>query len=197
MRLNRLYHSIRLLLIRTETKRAEYLKKKNVLGGVGENCRWGPWLVPLYPELIILHDNVLVHKTAHIIVHDMMNNFLKRSVKGADFGSIEVLGPIEIHDNVYISMNATILPNVEIGKNSIISIGSVVMDDVPENSIVAGNPAKVVGRFDAYVALRRMNASKNKPFPNQELPKDVADYAWEQFYKKHRRSSNETPNAQK
>lgn len=187
MRFNRLYHSVRLLLAGGETKKAAYLKRKHLLGGMGDNCRWGPWVLPLYPKLIILHDNVLVHKTAHIVTHDMINNFLSRSVKNADFGSKEVLGPIEIHDNVYISMNAMIMPNVEIGKNCIISACSVVTDDVPENSIVAGNPAKVIGRFDAYVALRRMNASKNLPFPNQDLPEDVADHAWELFYKKHKK----------
>lgn len=181
----RLYHSIRLMFIRSESKKAEYLKRNKILGGVGENCRWGPWLIPLYPELIILHDNVLVHKTAHLTVHDMMNNFLKRCVKNVDFGSIEVLGPIEICNNVYICMNSIIMPNVKIGNNCIISAGSVVTDDVPDNSIVAGNPAKVVGRFDAFVALRRMTASKNRKFRNQHLPKDVADYVWEQFKNKH------------
>lgn len=185
MEINRLYHSIRLLLIRSEAKRAAYLKKHKILGGIGDNCRWGPWLVPLYPQLIILHDNVLVHKSARLVVHDMMNRFLYRCVKDVDFGGIEVLGPIEIHDNVYISMNACIMPNVEIGKNCIIGSGSVVTDNVPENSIVAGNPAKIVGRFDAFVALRRMAASKTRRFPNQHLPKDVAEFAWEQFYKKH------------
>ena len=182
-----MYHSIRLLLIRSELKRAKYLKDHHVLGGIGSNCKWGPWLVPLYPELIVLHDNVCVHKTAHIVVHDMINVFLKKSIPGANFGSGEVLGPIEIHDNVYISMNAMIMPNVRIGRNSIISAGSIVMDDVPENSIVSGNPAKIVGRFDAYVALRRMNASKNQPFPNQHLPKEVAEQAWKHFYQKHRK----------
>ncbi len=191
MTLRRAYHSIRLLLIRSESGRAEYLKKKHVLGGVGVGCRWGPWLVPLYPELIILHDNVCVHKSAHIVVHDMMNNFLQRCAPKADFGSIEVLGPVEIHDNVYISMNATVMPNVEIGKNCIISAGAVVTGDIAENSIVAGNPAKVVGRFDAYLALRHINASKNRIFQNQHLPADVAEYAWDAFRKKHNRTNIE------
>ena len=188
---NRLYHSLRLLLLRSESKRAEYLKKNKILGGIGDNCRWGPWLMPLYPELIILHDNVLVHKTAHLVVHDMMNNFLKRCMKNVDFGSIEALGPIEIGNNVYVSMNSLIMPNVKIGNNCIISAGSVVTNDVPDNSIVAGNPGEVVGRFDAFVVLRRMTASKNKVFRNQHLPKEVADYAWEQFNKKHQKKEGQ------
>ena len=188
MTIERMYHSIRLFLLRSERKKAEYLKSHHILGGVGNNCKWGPWLVPLYPELIILHDNVCVHKTAHIVVHDMINVFLKNSIQGAVFGGGEVLGPVEIDDNVYISMNAMIMPNVKIGKNCIVSAGSIVSDDVPDNSIVAGNPAKVIGRFDAYAALRRMSASKNKPFPNQHLPRERAEQAWEQFNKKHDKS---------
>ncbi len=116
----------------------------------------------------------------------MMNNFLRRCDNDVDFKSGEVLGPIEIHSNVYISMHSIIMPNVEIGNNCIVCAGSVVADDVPDNTIVSGNPAKPVGRFDAFVALRRMNASKNKKFPNQNLPKDVADYMWEQFNREHK-----------
>jgi acetyltransferase-like isoleucine patch superfamily enzyme len=46
-----------------------------------------------------------------------------------------------------IGTNATVLP-VEIGENAIIGAGAVVIDDVPENAIVAGNPAEVVGYRD-------------------------------------------------
>ena len=48
-----------------------------------------------------------------------------------------------VEDNVVIGSNATILP-VHIGKNSIIGAGSVVTKNVPENSIVMGNPAKII-----------------------------------------------------
>jgi dTDP-4-amino-4,6-dideoxygalactose transaminase/acetyltransferase-like isoleucine patch superfamily enzyme len=43
-----------------------------------------------------------------------------------------------------IGSNATILPNTNIGENAIVGAGSVVTRDVPPNSIVAGNPAKVL-----------------------------------------------------
>jgi acetyltransferase-like isoleucine patch superfamily enzyme len=51
--------------------------------------------------------------------------------------------PTTIESNVRIGSNATILP-VKIGKNSIIGAGAVVTKDVPENSVVVGNPAKVI-----------------------------------------------------
>lgn len=51
---------------------------------------------------------------------------------------------IHIEDNVWVGAGAIILPGVTIHKNSIIGAGSVVTKDVPENVVVAGNPAKVI-----------------------------------------------------
>jgi len=51
--------------------------------------------------------------------------------------------PIIIEDFVWIASNAIILNGVKIGKGSIVAAGSVVTKDVPENTIVMGNPAKV------------------------------------------------------
>ena len=53
--------------------------------------------------------------------------------------------PLTIEDNVYVGARTIIMPGVKrIGENSIISAGSVVNKPVPPNSIVAGNPAKVI-----------------------------------------------------
>ena len=52
-------------------------------------------------------------------------------------------------DNVFIGCNTTILPNVKIGPNVIIGAGSVIVNDVAPNTVVAGNPARVIGTFDA------------------------------------------------
>ena len=180
----RLKLSIRLFLIRSAAGRAEYLKKHDILGGIGENCRWGPWFMPLYPKLIKLHDNVTIHKTVKLVPHDMVNTFLKRVSPESDFGASERVGCIEFMDNVYVSMYSTIMPNVRIGKNSMISSHSVVTSDIPENTIAAGNPAKPVGRFDMFLAMRRMTAKQNKPFVNQYLPDERAAAEWEAFYNK-------------
>ena len=184
MRKERLYHSLRLLLLRSRRKRTIYMKKHDILGAMGENCVWGPWLVPLYPKLIKLHDNVRIHKTAKIVTHDVVNGFLKALKPEYDFGPKERLGCVEIMDNVYIGMNVTIMPDVRINKNCIISAGSVVSTDIPENSLAAGNPAKVIGRFDIYMALRQMNKTQYVDFKNQELPDELAEAQWVKFDKK-------------
>lgn len=51
--------------------------------------------------------------------------------------------PVYIGDDVWIGGNVTILPGVKIGSHSIVGVCSVVTKDVPEWSIVAGNPAVV------------------------------------------------------
>lgn len=52
--------------------------------------------------------------------------------------------PVIIGDNVWVGTNCIIFPGVTIGDNSIVSAGSVVMSNVPPNTVVAGNPARMV-----------------------------------------------------
>ena len=51
--------------------------------------------------------------------------------------------PIHIKKNAWICANATILPGITIGENSVVAACSVVTRDVLPNTVVAGNPAKV------------------------------------------------------
>jgi len=52
--------------------------------------------------------------------------------------------PIRIGDHVWIGMSVTVLGGVTVGDGAVMAAGSVVSADVPERSIVAGNPARVV-----------------------------------------------------
>jgi acetyltransferase-like isoleucine patch superfamily enzyme len=56
-----------------------------------------------------------------------------------------------VEDFARIGANATILPGIRIGKNSLVGAGSVVTKDVPENSVVAGNPARIIKMIDELV----------------------------------------------
>ena len=52
--------------------------------------------------------------------------------------------PIIIKKNVWVGMNSLILKGVTIGENSIVAAHSVVIKDVPKNTVVGGNPAKII-----------------------------------------------------
>ena len=52
--------------------------------------------------------------------------------------------PIVIEDDVWIGFKSTILKGVHIGRGAIVAAGSLIIEDVPAWTIVAGNPAKVV-----------------------------------------------------
>ena len=55
--------------------------------------------------------------------------------------------PVRIGDNVWIGGSVTILPGVTIGDNVTIGAGSVVVADIPSNSVAVGNPCRVVSRL--------------------------------------------------
>ncbi|HDR9164212.1 TPA: sugar O-acetyltransferase [Burkholderia vietnamiensis] len=55
-----------------------------------------------------------------------------------------VARPISIGNNVWIGAGATILGGVTVGENAVVGAGSVVTRDVPPNTLVAGNPARIV-----------------------------------------------------
>lgn len=57
--------------------------------------------------------------------------------------------PVIIEDDVLIGANAVILEGIKVGKGSVVAAGSVVTKDVPENSVVAGTPARIIKQKDS------------------------------------------------
>ncbi|MBK0371270.1 LbetaH domain-containing protein [Flavobacterium agrisoli] len=53
-------------------------------------------------------------------------------------------GKVKIENNVWIGEGVAILPNVTIGENSIIGANSVITKDIPKNSVIGGNPARII-----------------------------------------------------
>lgn len=64
----------------------------------------------------------------------------------------DIVAPIVVGDNVVIGQGAYIMPGVTIGSNVVIGARSLVTKDVPDNSVVAGMPAKVIKTLDEYYA---------------------------------------------
>ncbi len=90
---------------------------------------------------VSIHDN----NSHPISPKERMGQMLGSSSKSI---YLSELGKVVIEDNVWIGHDVTITKNVNIGKNSIVATGSIVTKDVPENSIVAGNPATIVKKID-------------------------------------------------
>ena len=67
-----------------------------------------------------------------------------------DSGEAEIEKPITIGDDVWIGPYSIIMKGVTIGNNSVIGAGSVVRRDVPPNSLVYGNPARVAGKVESW-----------------------------------------------
>ena len=57
--------------------------------------------------------------------------------------------PVIVEDGVLIGANAVVIEGVHIGKNAVVAAGAVVIEDVPENAVVAGSPARVIKMKDA------------------------------------------------
>ena len=54
-----------------------------------------------------------------------------------------------VEDNVLIGANAVVIEGVHVGKGAVVAAGAIVIEDVPDNAVVAGCPAKVIKQVDA------------------------------------------------
>jgi len=120
----------------------KYFRKRGAT--IGEDCvicvssLGTPWLVSLGNHVWISKD-VVFHS------HDGGTWVLREK-----YPAIDIRGPIIIEDNCLIGKGVQLLPNIRIGRNSIVGAGSVVISDVPPNSIVMGIPARPAGSLAKY-----------------------------------------------
>jgi sugar O-acyltransferase (sialic acid O-acetyltransferase NeuD family) len=112
-----------------------------VMGAVGPGCIVAPGAV--IDPIASLDTHVFVNKNASV-GHD------------ASIGSLSVLGPVsmiggwcQLHEAVYIGAGALIRERLEIGRNAIIGMGSVVTRDVPANKVAMGNPARITEKSNS------------------------------------------------
>jgi acetyltransferase-like isoleucine patch superfamily enzyme len=81
------------------------------------------------PKGVIIGDGSYLAFGATILCHDMSRNIRR---------------PVIIGKNCFIGANSMILPGVTIGDEVVVAAGAIVTKDIPNNTIVAGNPARII-----------------------------------------------------
>lgn len=107
-----------------------------ILGEHGPVCI-GPRVEIYNKDKVVFGNDIVVSQDSYICTatHDVMSPSMKLVTK-----------PIIISDQVWIAAKATLLPGVTIGEGAVVGACAVVAKDVPPWSVVAGNPARVVGK---------------------------------------------------
>tara|TARA_B100000927_G_C16398303_1_gene442295 strand:- start:493 stop:1032 length:540 start_codon:yes stop_codon:yes gene_type:complete len=109
---------------------------------IGDFCKIGKDVQINAYENVEIKKNVLISDRVHI--SDASHNY-KMDKPVLNQGS-KFFGPVIIEEGAWIGINAVILPNVKIGKNSVVAANCVVNKDVPNNSIAVGVPAKIISK---------------------------------------------------
>lgn len=103
------------------------------------------------PWMLKIGNYCKITKGTIILTHDYSRSVLRRTY-GEIIGEA---GKTEIGDNVFIGMNSIILMGTHIGNNVIVGAGSVVSGNIPDNVVVAGNPARIIRTLDEHYKIRK------------------------------------------
>ena len=105
---------------------------------LGKNIIINKGATILPPGIVEIEDNVLIGPNVQIVTvdHDL-----------EDRHNLYHFGKVTIKNNAWLGIGVTICPGVTIGKNSVVAAGSVVTDDVPDNTMVGGVPAKIIKKL--------------------------------------------------
>ena len=104
-----------------------------------DHCIVNPISYSTEPYLIEIGNHVAIASGTRFMTHDGAVWVLREK-----FPDIDVFGNIKIGDNTFVGADCTILPNTVVGTNCVIGAGSVVRGEIPDNSVVIGNPARVI-----------------------------------------------------
>lgn len=142
----------RKIALQSSEKYINYLRSKGVK--IGKNCYTPePKSISIdysRPLLLEIGENVRLNQGLTIMTHD----FASMTFINAYNEFIPSHRKIKIGNNVYFGRQCTVLKGVTIGDNCIIGYGSVVMKDIPANSVAVGSPAKVICTLEEYFAKR-------------------------------------------
>ena len=169
------FQKIELAKLRREDEYEWNIQYAKSLGvKVGDNCRiYGDIFYSTEPYLIEIGDNTLISGSVSFITHDGAV-FSFNDGKGDILGNF---GRIKIGKNCFISFGATIMPDVEIGDNCLVAAKSLVTNSFPANSMIIGNPAKVVSSIEFYKRYKMLSKNTIRDskfgFPNERgMPKN-------------------------
>lgn len=94
---------------------------------------------------ITIGDEVVLSREVMLLTHDYsVENALHTVGAGTRDRHLKVDGQISVGDNSFIGARASLLPGTFVGKNCIVGACTVVKGIIPDNSVVIGNPAKII-----------------------------------------------------
>jgi acetyltransferase-like isoleucine patch superfamily enzyme len=109
---------------------------------IGKNCYIGPYVLIdlVHPDFVKIGENVTIGINTMIFAHSVAttNSYLKRHGYGRKVEAVFIKSGAIIYPGCIIKGGVTI------GENSMVSIGSVVAESIPDDCIAVGNPARVV-----------------------------------------------------
>lgn len=110
---------------------------------IGENVYIGMHchLDNLYPEYIFIDNNASINSDTMLLTHFNPMKRFEPIMKAR-------VAAIYVSEGAILAVRSTVLPGVKIGKNSIVSAGSVVDKNVPDFTLVSGNPAKIITEYE-------------------------------------------------
>ena len=103
------------------------------------------------PWMLKIGDYCKITKGTIILTHDYSRSVVRRFY-GEIIGEA---GETVIGNNVFIGMNSIILMGTKIGNNVIVGAGSVVSGEIPDNCVIAGNPAKIIRSLEDHYKKRK------------------------------------------
>ena len=111
---------------------------------IGKNCKVSSHT--FICEGVHIKDNCFIGHSV-VFINDKVPKAINTKGKPQDENDWKCI-PTYIEKGVSIGSNATILCGITIGENAIVGAGAVVTKDVPANTIVVGNPARVLKKID-------------------------------------------------
>lgn len=135
---------------------------------IGEDCEIRGCFFGSEPYLITIGNHVRINHGVHLITHDGGVWVLREYLSTDNHENITLYKRIHIGNNVHIGTNAIIMPGVHIGNNCIIGCGAIVTKDIPDNSIAAGIPARVIESIEEYVEKNKQHFSYTKAMTKEE-----------------------------